>query len=161
LVLAHTSSSTAREASLVIAQQWSEIGVETSLRQLDPGISFPEDDNWDILYVEAVVQEPLVDAQRLLGAGGLAELVDATINQSLQDLAYAQTWQDACRKLRTIHRQVSNDLPVIPLYQVKEYFAFRDNVFEVGRDIIHLYENVDRWRIQSFVTEQEVAKEQP
>jgi len=51
--------------------------------------------------------------------------------------------------LRNIHRQISVDLSVIPLYQVKEHFAFRDNVYDVGRELVHLYQFVDRWKVET------------
>lgn len=157
LVLAHPASSTASIACLNIQQAWESLGVSTTLRELDETISYPNDDNWDMLYVEAAIEEPLTDATRLMGPHGLANSVSAPIEQLLQKLGYSETWREACRSLRQIHRQIANDLSVIPLYQVKEHFAFRKNVYGLGRGLIHLYQNVNRWRIEGFTIETEAA----
>ena len=153
LVLAHPAGSLATAACEEIAQSWTEIGVTTTLRALPESVSVPENDNWDLLYVEAAIEEPLTDATRIMGSQGIATKVSSPVNQSLQLLGYADSWQDASRTLRRIHRQVSNDLSVVPLYQIKEHYAFRKNVYGIGRDLIHLYQNIDRWKIEGFASE--------
>jgi len=100
-----------------------------------------------VLYVEAAIEEPLTDATRIMGTHGIAKVVSSPVDQSLQKLGYTESWQDASRTLRRIHRQVSNDLSVIPMYQIKEHFAFRKNVYGLGRDLIHLYQNIGRWKV--------------
>ncbi len=154
IVLAHPAGSLATAACYKIKQSWEESGIVTTLRPLSEEISFPEDDNWDVLYVEAAIEEPLTDATRIMGAHGIAKLVSSPVEQSLQSLGYSDSWQGASRTLRRIHRQVSNDLSVIPMYQIKEHFAFRKNVYGLGRDLIHLYQNIRRWKIEGFASEQ-------
>ncbi len=155
IVLAHPASSTATRAALNIAQSWNEAGIATTLRKLDESVSHPDDDNWDVLYVEAAIEEPLTDAGRIMGPAGLAKVVSPPVESTLQKLGNSITWQEACRNLRLTHRQIANDLSVIPLYQIKEHFAYRKNVYGLGRDLIHLYENVQRWRIKGFAEEEE------
>jgi hypothetical protein len=157
IVLAHPASSTASIACLNLQQAWEALGVSTTLRELDESISYPNDDNWDMLYVEAAIEEPLTDANRIMGPYGLADSISAPIEQALQKLSYSDTWQGACRSLRLAHRQVANDLSVIPLYQIKEHFAYRKNVYGLGRGLIHLYQNVSRWRIEGFAAETKAA----
>lgn len=153
LVIAHPSSSTATDAAQAIARMWSEVGVDTTTRKLEPGESIPDDSLWDFLYLEVTVEEPLTDASKLIGLSGFAKNVSAPIEQTLQKLSYAESWRDACSKLRTLHRQVAVDLSVLPLWQIKEHYAFRGTVKEIGRDLIHLYQHVDRWNID--LTEEE------
>lgn len=147
LVIAHPSSSTATNAAQAIARMWTDIGVDTSTRLLEPGQSVPDDSLWDFLYLEVTVEEPLTDASKLIGLSGFAKDVSAPIEQTLQKLSYSQSWRDACSKLRTLHRQIAVDLSVVPLWQIKEHYAFRGTVKEIGRDLIHLYQHVDRWNI--------------
>ena len=147
LVIAHPNSSTATNAAQAIARMWSEVGIDTSTRKLEPGRSIPDDALWDFLYLEVTVEEPLTDASKLIGLSGFAKNVSAPIEQTLQKLSYAQSWRDACSKLRTLHRQVAVDLSVLPLWQIKEHYAFRGTVKEIGRDLIHLYQHSDRWNI--------------
>jgi glutamate/tyrosine decarboxylase-like PLP-dependent enzyme len=44
------------------------------------------------------------------------------------------------------------------MYQIKEHFAFRKNVYGLGRDLIHLYQNIRRWKIEGYATQQKAAK---
>jgi len=76
----------------------------------------------------------------------------------LQKLSYSESWRGACSKLRTLHRQVAVDLSIIPLWQIKEHYAFRTTVKDVGRELIHLYQNVDRWKIDLTEDEEEPPK---
>jgi tetratricopeptide (TPR) repeat protein len=157
LVIAHTNSTTATDAAAAIARMWTEIGIETSTRELAAGKSVPDDDEWDFLYVATTMEEPLIDAASIIGPDGFAKNVSAPIEQTLRNLSYSQSWQAACSDLRRLHRQTSIDLSVIPLWQVKEHYAYRTTVREIGRDLIHLYQNVDRWRID--LTAEEVQQE--
>lgn len=154
LVIAHPQSSSAAEASAAIARMWSSIGVETTIRELKPGESTPPDEQWDFLYLEVTMEEPLVDIPNIIGSGGIAEKVSAPIEQTMRNLSYSQSWQSACSDLRRLHRQIAIDLSVIPLWQVKEHFAYRNTVREIGRDLIHLYQNVDRWKIDLTAEEE-------
>lgn len=158
LVIAHPDSSLAATASAAIARMWSDIGVETTTRQLQPGESVPQDEQWDFLYLEVTMEEPLVDAPTIIGSLGIAEKVSAPVEQTLRNLSYARSWQSACADLRRLHRQIAIDLSVIPLCQVKEHFAYRNTVREIGRDLIHLYQNVDRCKIDLTAEEDQQEK---
>lgn len=160
IVMAHPSSSTATACAQAIARAWNAVGIGTTLRSLPPGETTPPDNQWDILYAETFIEEPLIDAVRLFGDNGLAKNITAPAEQSLRNVVTSQTWQGACLALRNIHRQVSVDLSVIPLYQVKEHYAFRSNVYNIGRNLIHLYQNVDRWKIETIAMAQRRKAEQ-
>lgn len=154
IVMAHPSGTTARSCAQAIARAWNAAEIKTTLRALPPGVSYPPDNQWDVLYSETFIEEPLIDAVRLFGENGLASDVTAPVEQSLRNVVTSQTWQGACLALRNIHRQISVDLSVIPLYQVKEHYAFGDNVSNTGRDLVHLYQNVDRWMIETIAMAQ-------
>lgn len=158
LVIAYPSGSVAANSAAAIARMWTEIGVETTARELKRGETVPPDDNWDFLYLEVTMEEPLVDASNVIGAEGIATAVSAPIEQTLRNLSYARSWQRACADLRRLHRQTAVDLSVVPLYQVREYFAYRDTVRAIGRDLIHLYQNVDRWKIDLTAEKEEQGK---
>ena len=150
IVLAHPTSSTARNCAEKIARDWNASGIKTTLRPLPNGVATPPDNQWDVLYAETFIEEPLIDAVRLFGNHGLTNDVSAPVEQSLRNVITSQTWQGASLALRNIHRQISVDLSVIPLFQVKEQYAFRDNVYNIGRNLIHLYQNVERWKIETI-----------
>ncbi len=150
IVIAYPASTTAAESSKAIARMWNTIGIETSLRALRPHESVPPDDDWDILYLELSIEEPLTDIAKAAGRDGIASDLSAVSELTLQQLATVNSWRRASNQLRRLHRQLAVDLSIIPLYQVKEHFAFRNTVSGVGRDLIHLYQNVDRWRIDVY-----------
>jgi len=158
LVIAYPGGSVASNSAAAIARMWTEIGVETTIRELKQGETVPPDDNWDFLYLEVTMEEPLVDASNVIGTEGIATAVSAPIEQTLRNLSYARSWQRACADLRRLHRQIAVDLSVVPLYQVREYFAYRDTVRAIGRDLIHLYQNVDRWKIDLTAEKEEQEK---
>ena len=93
VVLAYPATETIAASCKIIAQQWRAIGVETELRPLPPGVMIPEDDNYDLVYVETQMQEPLIDAYRLFGRGGLSKVTDPTIEQALRNLDTAYSWK--------------------------------------------------------------------
>lgn len=155
MVIAHSDSTSAREGAAAIARMWTDIGVPTSTRQLRPGVSVPLDEEWDFLYLEVTVEEPLADAARIIGPTGIAKDVSAPVEQTMRNLSYAESWRSACASLRRLHRQVSVDLSIIPLWQLREHYAYRNTVRGIGRDLIHLYQNVDRWQIDSYAAEED------
>ena len=59
LVIAHPTGSTATDAAEAIARMWTEVGINTTTRVLEPGQSVPNDSLWDFLYLEVTVEEPL------------------------------------------------------------------------------------------------------
>ena len=155
LVLCHTRDDIPKIACAAIQRMWGELGVKVDLRELAPGETIPPDDDWDFLYYEMSMQEPLTDVDTLFGEEGLVEDLSAPVQQSIRRLGYADSWQMAGLTLRRMHRQIRNDVSVLPLWQLKEHYAVRDNLREVGRNLIHLYHNVDSWRIVPRVKKEE------
>ncbi|MEM9943932.1 MAG: ABC transporter substrate-binding protein [Planctomycetota bacterium] len=155
IVLAHPAGTIATEASEAIVRKWAELGVNASTRKLAKGETVPPDEDWDFLYLEATIEEPLADATKLIGPRGFAKQISAPIEQSLRLLSNADSWQGTCSTLRRLHRQIAIDLSVIPLWQLREHYAYRTTVRQIGRDLIHLYQNVDRWEIDLVAEEDE------
>ena len=147
LVICHTRDDIPKIACAAIQRMWGELGVKVQLRELAPGETVPPDDDWDFLYYEMSMQEPLTDADKLFGEEGLVKERSAPVQQSMRRLGYADSWQTAGLTLRRLHRQIRNDVTILPLWQLKEHYAFRDNLRDVGRNAVHLYQNVDRWKI--------------
>ena len=150
LVLAHPATDIAKRASESMQQMWAQCGIEVSLRELPPGQTRPDDEDYDLLYVELTVEEPLVDTRRILGELGFATQVNATIEQLLSELDLAATWSDARETLRDLHQQCAYDLTVLPLWQVVNHYGYRTNIRQVGNELIHVYQNVGDWRIVPY-----------
>lgn len=147
LVLCHTQDEIPRIACTAIKRMWEELGIRVELRVLEPGETVPPDDEWDFLYYEMAMQEPLTDTDKLFGPEGLVKNLSAPVQQSVRTLGYADSWQLAGRTLRQLHRQIRNDVSILPLWQLKEHYAYRENVLGIGTNLIHLYQNVDDWKI--------------
>lgn len=147
LVLCHTRDDIPKIACAAIKRMWEELGLKVKLRELGPGQTVPPDDDWDFLYYEMSMQEPLTDVAKLFGEDGLVDALSAPVQQSMRRLGYADSWQAAGLTLRRMHRQIRNDVTILPLWQLKEHYAIRDNLREVGRNAVHLYQNVDFWKI--------------
>ncbi len=151
LVLAHPDSSVAKDACEAIALQWRAAGIpEVELRALPPGVALPEDDDYDMLYCEIQIQEPLVDAYRIFGKDGLVKISDATIEQALRGLDSAYSWAEVSKALRRVHSQAYANLTILPLWQTVEYCAWRRNLYNVGDRIVFLYQNAGNWRIEGI-----------
>ena len=147
IVLAHPKSETIRTACQAIQAMWAQINVKSVLRELPEGQIVPEDNLYDFLYVEMTMNEPLTDINTMFGSSGIAKEISPSVRQLAQQVSYATSWQVAGRKLRELHRQSLNGLSLVPLYQVQEYFAYRRNVQNIGRNLVSLYENIDQWTV--------------
>jgi len=114
---------------------------------LPPGQSMPDPGPADVVYVVAAVWEPTIDARRILGQDGLAASNDQFVGLGVRQVEAANTWRDVRDRLQELHATVNHELPIMPLWQVVDAFAYRRDVVGVGRDIVSLYQNVERWRL--------------
>ena len=62
-------------------------------------------------------------------------------------LHQADNWNTAGRRLKAIHQACFDDVSVIPLWQLSDYFAHGPNVEGVGTQPVSLYQNVEEWRV--------------
>ena len=145
LVLAHPAEAAARLACESIARQLQLLGLNVSLRELPPG-QLPGPD-YDLLYVELEMQEPLVDVWRLLGPGGLTGDCSPSMLLALRALEASRTRKQAEEKLHAIHQLVAQELPVIPLWQIVDHFAHHKTIQGIGVAPIHLYEEIEHWQV--------------
>jgi ABC-type transport system substrate-binding protein len=145
LVLAHPADPLARVACQSLKLQLEGIGIPITLVEL------PADDPeataaYDLLYAELAVWEPLTEARRLLGAEGVAGRASALMTAALDELDRSENWNDARSRLRAIHRIAHYDLPLIPLWQTVNSFAYRSWLSGVGERPLTLYQNMQDWR---------------
>jgi hypothetical protein len=57
----------------------------------------------------------------------------------------ASNWKDVRARLAELHQIADHELPLIPLWQTVNYFAYRTSVRGVGDAPITLYQNIDQW----------------
>ncbi len=146
LVLAYPAHEPARIACTAIQRHLKAVQIPITLRELEPGQAFPPDDKYDLVYAELTMQEPLVDAARLLGPEGIAGGATPYMVLALRQLSAAAGWSAARKKLQQIHQLCDDDTAVIPLWQLTEFFAYHRSLEGIGSRPVALYQNVEQWR---------------
>ena len=147
LVLAHPVGELPRFICRQIQTQWEVIGVRCTLRELPPGQTRVTDGNFDVLYAEFTMREPLVDVASLFGPGGLAETNDPFVNLTLRRLDEAANWKEARNVLHELHRLLYEDVTLLPLWQMIDYFVYQTGLTGHRDRPIAFYQNVEQWRV--------------
>ena len=148
LVLAHPTDPVARVACETIQLQLAKAGIPIKLVEFTADELLAGKVDYDLRYAELAVWEPVADARALFGPGGLAgALASPYLTATLRELDEATNWKDVRAKLAEIHDIAHHDLPLVPLWQTVNFFAYRTAVHGIGESPISLYQNVDRWRV--------------
>ena len=139
----------ARVAGQAIVEQWKLIGVQADLAVLDKVPEPGEMPNIDILYLTASIWEPATDAERLFGIGGPAQSNNQFIVQVLGGLSASRNWREVRQSCQDLHALVAAHLPVLPLWQVGESFAYRGEISGVTKKPLGLYQDLQKWRVRA------------
>ena len=146
IILAHPDDEVARLACQHIANNWRIIGLEVELVVIPPGKSVPDTD-WHFTYADLRIAEPLTDASRLLSSSGFAKCSSPYLNLALRQLRAADNWNDAGTRLRAVHQICYDDVSILPLWQLADYYAHGPTVDGIGTQPVSLYQNVEQWRV--------------
>lgn len=150
LTLGHPADETSRITCRGLVKQWKLIGVECKLVEFPPGVfDDPATDaakKCDLVYLQLAAWEPLVDAARLLGQGGLVPAASPAIQLTLREIEQARNWQQARERLLHLHRLVHEDVALLPLFQTLDHFAYRRSLAGMSEGRMKLYQNVEQWR---------------
>jgi tetratricopeptide (TPR) repeat protein len=147
IVLAHPPHEIARVACEQIQSQLKLIKILVTLRELPPGRLERIPDDVDLVYAELPVWEPVVDARLLLGESGLSGGATPYMRLALGKLQRANDWREVRAALRHIHRIAHNDVAVLPLWQLTDFFAYHRSLRGVGAEPVSLYQNIEQWKI--------------
>lgn len=147
LRLGYPQDDLARIACQAIAQQLNMISIPVTLVELPTGVSRPEKGTCDLVYMVVALWEPLTDARRVLGPNGLAGSSDQLVGLGLRRLETARNWREVRERLYDLHSITHHELPIIPLWQLVDSYAYRKELMGLGNDIVSLYQNLDRWRL--------------
>lgn len=153
LVLAHPADPLARLACESIKIQLTKAGIPIELVEFTSDELVAGNLKYDLRYAEIAVWEPLIDARALLGPTGLAgALSTAYLESTLNSLSKVANWRDARSSLAELHNVAHHDLPIIPLWQTVNYFAYRDNLQGIGEAPVTLYQFIDQWQLRDDST---------
>jgi hypothetical protein len=153
LVLAHPEGKIARFACRIIVEQLKLIGVDVQLKQLGKGMTDDPERDYDLLYVEATVSEPVVDIDRLVGRDGIGRSDDQYVNFYLRQISEAENWREIRINFENLHQTLASDVTVVPLWQLTEYYAHRPGVYGLDADVVNLYQAVDTWGLEPNLLE--------
>jgi len=146
LLLVYPPNSLSRTCCQTIQQQLEAIGIPVEIEALPTDSSaIPSD--YDLLYAELAIREPLVDARRLLGPRGQAGSCSSSMSLALEQLDQSRNWRQARERMHVIHQVAHNDLPVIPLWQTIDSMAYHKSLQGLGSGLITLYQNVADWKV--------------
>ena len=148
LVLAHANDPIARVACQMIQAQLTRENIPIKLREFTADELALGKVEYDLRYAEITVGEPVTDARTLLGSTGLAGDVQSPyLDAALRDLDAATNWKDVRTRLAKLHEIANHELPVIPLWQTINYFAYRNSLRGISESPVALYQDIDQWTL--------------
>lgn len=139
-----------RELAQAMIDEWKRVGIE--VRLLD---SFTPDGEWDICYRTAKTVEPLTEIWPLLIMQSSAR-VDALQGLSeptrriLLELERSVDWPTATKLLHRLMADLQLEARYVPLWEVDEYLVARKNIVGVPTRLMHAYDDIERWTVQSW-----------
>ena len=145
LTLAHPADDIVRIACKAIQQDLELVNLKIELREIPLGQPTQLSESDDLLYVELAVAEPLVEAQRLLGEGGIIGNASTYMSLVLRHVMTATGWNEARQALHDLHRLTYDDVAVVPLWQITEHFAYHTSLSGVASRPASLFQAVEAW----------------
>lgn len=114
---------------------------------------------FDVAYRVLRSDEPVLDAGPMIcpgydappSAGALGSGASPRIIQLLLQLDRAAEWPSANGLALQIDRELRDELPVIPLWQVSDHYAWRGRLTGPSEAADHLYQGIETWEIAPWV----------
>lgn len=110
------------------------------------------DDEWDVMYRVVRMEEPLLDLWSIMLTDekldvSRLETYPDWMRQELINLDYATSFPDARGKLFQIHRHMSAQAFVVPLWELDDYIAFQRSISGFESRPLSVYQNVEKWQV--------------
>lgn len=147
ITLAHPPTPKARQAVAALRDQIEAIGLGVTLVEAGEAALAAGTVDYDLLYAEIRLGEPLVDVWRLLGPDGISGECSPPMRAGLERVLDAPTGKEAARALLDLHRIIFAELPIIPLWQTVEHFAHQRSLRGFQDSPVDLYQGIDTWKI--------------
>ena len=144
---------TAMEAAQRMAEYWKKILFEVDLIPGDqPGAPL-QDADWDLCYRRIRMEEPLLELWPLLTNDfsfdmNRLKLFPDWMRQELVNLDYSASFADAQDRLFTIHRHMSAEAFIIPLWEVDAFAVWKKSTLGIPESPVSPYQNVERWIVR-------------
>jgi len=147
LVLGHPADEISRIACRGLARQWKAIGVDCQLIEFPPGVCDDAKHECDLVYLQLAAWEPVRDASRLFGAGGLVGALSDAVRLAVRAVEEARNWQEVRQRLLLLHRLLHEEATVLPLWQTMDHFAYRRSLVGPAKRPVSLYQNIEQWQV--------------
>lgn len=161
LTLAYPAIPTARAVVPRLVEAFSEAGVvvdpvERPPSDLERGLR--RGDRFDLAYRAAPVDDPIRDVGPVLCPGylaptssdGLGSICSPRILQLLLGLEQVQNLPTARDQVIAIDRESRDELPILPLWQLQEHYAWRTRLTGPAEEADSLYEGIETWTIEPW-----------
>ncbi len=158
LTLEYPNTPEARLAVPLIAKSLHEVGVEIDLverSQTELESSLRTGRRFDLAYRTFRCSEPVIEAGPILCPGydapastnSLASLASPRILQILLQLEQLTDWTTARSVVLQIDKEARDELPIIPLWQLQDHYAWRTRLVGPSDASDRLYEGIETWEI--------------
>lgn len=154
IVLACPEREVSQLVGLMIRRQWETLRLRVRIVVYRNGESIGRDEEIDFWLVERNLKEPLLDAERIFGVGGMHGRPSPYMELALDGLRRSRDWAEAGKALHELHRLCFEETTVLPLWQLTEFYAHREGLsgIEPESGLIDLYQNIRRWKISPVKT---------
>ena len=162
LTLEYPALPEARSAVPKLVEAWRAVGIKVQAIErpessLETGLRAGR--RFDLVYRASRPTDPLRDAGPLLvpgfdapsAAGAFASAASPRILQLLIGLDRAPEPQSARALAIQIDRESRDELPVIPLWQLEDQYAWRTNLRGVPDSTDHLYQGASTWEADPWL----------
>ncbi len=153
-----------------IAEAFRQAGVQIEAVEVNPSrleVELRAGRPFHLAYRVLNVEDPVLDAGVLLCPGydappesdALASACSKEILQLLLQLERASDWATVRSLVIQIDRESRDELPVIPLWQVGDHYAWRDRLTGPGETADRLYQGIETWEIVPWIAKDSWANE--
>lgn len=150
LVITLPTDPLARVACQSIQAQLAREGITVKLHELTADELTSNKVDYDLRYAELAVWEPVADARQIFALSGLSpKTANPYVETALRNLDAAGNWKDVRARLAELHEIADHELPVIPLWQTVNYFAYRASLQGVVESPMTLYQNLEQWNLSA------------
>ncbi len=114
---------------------------------------------FDLAYRVLECREPVLEAGLILCPGydappeaeALAAITSKEMLWLLLQLERASEWTTARALAQQIDREARDELPIIPLWQLADHYAWRDRLNGPVKGALDLYQDVQTWEIAPWI----------
>ena len=148
LVIGYPAEDDARVACTAFKFQLEQLEVfKVKLVEFEKGQSIDTTGECNLTYMKVAMWEPIVDTSRLISPNGIAAITDDHVNRSVQWMERAIRWPEVRNRVRQVHRIAHEKAAVLPLWQLREYFAHREGITLGTESPVSLYHGIQRWQL--------------